>query len=708
MDEQRNSAEDVDREGKREFRGTALGESRYAFPEWTYVKAIEQREVFRQVAAPGMVPAPQWYPLGPFGISGGQTFGSGPGSRTMVSGRVSSIVVDPKDSKHLLIAAAAGGIWETRDAGATWEPRTDGQRTLAIGALAFDPGNPEIIYAGTGEGNGYGYLGSGVLKSEDGGTTWRALCGRELDGKGFYDLVVLGEGRLLGALTSGLWLSQDDGRTWCRVREPVTWSLSLQRTSGEILAACQDGLQRSMDGRDWSSVELPEASTQWVRMAVHHSPHQEGEVAYVFAARDEGGGKKAYLWRREPPPDGKFHPIRFPALGAGQAGYDWVVAAKPDPAGGETLYLGAESLFRGVRLPSGAWRWANISERINGSSIHLDQHAIAFDPQAPGTLYVGNDGGVFQSSDAGETWRPLNRGLGITEVLFLAQDPRAAYRILAGTQDNGTVLLDSGEWGLVAVGDGGYCAIQQRAPYFYFHGFPKMKIERSARDGARETWELLLDRPEPYRSLFYAPMEILEEVIVKAGETVLISPDSGNTWMELFLLDGAGRVSAIAIGSSRRILVGTEAGEVYRIDAGSGFGQWETPFPLISPRAGFISSILIDSNDLDRLWVTYSDIPGCGQGQIFRSRSGGGDWEDVSIPKLDIAVNVIRNDPGSSEILYVGTDLGVFRSRNGGDTWEDFNTGLPNVIVGDLAIHGPTRLLRAATVSRGVWEATLP
>ncbi|HEV2852221.1 MAG TPA: hypothetical protein VHC97_05395 [Thermoanaerobaculia bacterium] len=700
---------DEDGLGKREFRGTALGESRDTFSGWTYVKAIEQREAFRQAAAPAMT-LPKWQPLGPLGISGGQTSGSGPGSRTTVSGRVSSIIVDPDDGQHLLIAAAAGGIWETRDAGSTWKARTDDQRTLAIGVLAFDPRSPEVIYAGTGEGNGYSYLGSGVLKSQDGGTTWKALPGRELDGEGFYDLVVLGEGRLLGALTSGLWLSENDGRTWCRVREPVTWSLSFQRTSGEILAACLDGLQRSEDGKDWSSVELPEVSTQWVRMAVHHSPQGEGEIAYVFAARDEGGGKKAYLWRREPPPDGKFHPIRFPALDAGQADYDWFVAAEPDSASGETLYLGAESLFRGIRLPSGAWRWANISDRINGGSIHLDQHAIAFDPQAPGTLYVGNDGGVFQSRNAGETWRPLNRGLGITEVLFLAQDPRAADRILAGTQDNGTLLFEgSTEWTLVAVGDGGYCGIQQGSPYFYFHGFTRMRIERSGKDGARETWEPIgLDRPEPYRSFFHAPMEVLGEVVVQAGETVLISQDSGNTWTELSLLDGVGRVSAIAIGNSGRILVGTESGDVYRIDVGFGFGQWETPFPVTSPRAGFISSILIDSNDLNRLWVTYSDIPGPGQGQIFRSRSGGGDWEDVSIPNLDVAVNVIRNDPGNSEILYAGTDLGVFRSPDGGDTWEDFNNGLPNVIVGDLAIHGPTRLLRAATVSRGVWETTLP
>lgn len=632
----------------------------------------------------------------------------------MVSGRVSSILVDPNDSGHLVIGSATGGVWESKDTGATWNARTDDQSTLAIGALALDPARPTELYVGTGEGNGYSFLGAGVLKSMDGGATWKALPGRELDGKGFFDFLVLGKDRLLGALTSGLWLSENDGQSWRRVCEPITWDLSLSRKTGEILAACSDGLQRSTDGKSWNPVDLPEASTQWVRMAVDQSP--QGDITYVLAARDGAQGREVFLWRRERA-GGDFKPVLIPKFDAGQADYDWFVAAGPQPSAkrdpaetGETLYLGAEALFRGVRLASGAWRWANLSSLVNGSSIHPDQHAIAFDPQHPETLYVGNDGGVFRSTDAGGTWQPLNAGLGITEALFLAQDPRDADKLLAGTQDNGTLLYEGSIlWELVAVGDGGYCGIQSGAPNFYFHGFTRMQIERSGRDGARETWAPTgLDKPAPYQALFHAPLSVLRDIIVQAGETVLISHDTGENWVELFLFDGAGRVSAIAIASSEMILVGTESGEIYRIDPGAAFGQWNPPVPLTSPRAGFISSILTDPNDPNRLWATYSDIPGPQQGQIYRSTSGGEAWDKIGIAGLDIAVNVIRSDPSNPEVLYVGTDLGVFRSLDGGDHWEDFSHGLPNVIVGDLSTHAPTRLLRAATASRGVWEIVLP
>ena len=65
-----------------------------------------------------------------------------------VSGRVAAIAVDPRDLQHWLIGAAQGGIWETRDAGTTWTPKTDDAASLAMGAIAFAPGDPDVIYAG--------------------------------------------------------------------------------------------------------------------------------------------------------------------------------------------------------------------------------------------------------------------------------------------------------------------------------------------------------------------------------------------------------------------------------------------------------------------------------------------------------------------------------------------------------------------------------
>jgi hypothetical protein len=159
---------------------------RQTLPPAARVQALEQlkREEtrLRQRGLHRLQPQPQfsWQPLGPAPIGEGQTFGV---PRVAVSGRVSTIVLDPgyngTSNQTVYLGAAQGGVWRSRDNGATWTPLTDDQPSLAMGAIAIDPTNPNIIYAGTGEGHrsADSYYGAGLLKSTDGGTTWTQITG---------------------------------------------------------------------------------------------------------------------------------------------------------------------------------------------------------------------------------------------------------------------------------------------------------------------------------------------------------------------------------------------------------------------------------------------------------------------------------------------------------------------------------------------------
>src|SRR5438445_225999 len=132
-----------------------------------------------------------------------------PGERLLRDSYSSWSAVDPSNRDHVLVGAANGGLWESHDRGASWTPCTDYASTLTVGAIVFDPSNPAIVYCGTGEGNWWAYLGAGVLRSTDGGTTWVTLCTAPFVGQGFYDLLVdPGNGqRLLAATTGGLYQS---------------------------------------------------------------------------------------------------------------------------------------------------------------------------------------------------------------------------------------------------------------------------------------------------------------------------------------------------------------------------------------------------------------------------------------------------------------------------------------------------------------------
>ena len=171
----------------------------------------------------------QWTFVGPTHI-----FGTG--GPTAYSGRVTSIAVDPANSNHWLIGAAMGGVWDTADAGATWRPVTDGQPSLAIGAIAFSPTSPNIVYAGTGEANfcRWCYAGDGMLRSTDSGSTWsvvntstftRASVKAILVDPSDPNVVVAATargfaGRDLGPVVSppifGIQKSTDGGRAWSR------------------------------------------------------------------------------------------------------------------------------------------------------------------------------------------------------------------------------------------------------------------------------------------------------------------------------------------------------------------------------------------------------------------------------------------------------------------------------------------------------------
>jgi hypothetical protein len=210
-----------------------------------------------------------WVPIGPSTIPNGQTDNSGGGPLSPVSGRVSAIAVDPIHRNIVYAAGAQGGVWKTLNAHAAkplWVPLTDHEPSLAVGAMAIDPVNPNIIYVGTGEANRScdSYYGRGILRSTDGGHTWKVLGGGGSPGgntgpfvgkaiariaidpatAGSPESTTLWASTTIGVYTSGtiatcslpssgplgLWRSQDGGETWQmqNVPNPGAGTISVQ------------------------------------------------------------------------------------------------------------------------------------------------------------------------------------------------------------------------------------------------------------------------------------------------------------------------------------------------------------------------------------------------------------------------------------------------------------------------------------------------
>jgi hypothetical protein len=132
------------------------------------------------------VDLPVWRPLGPSVIPKGQTYVKGGNNKPPVSGRCSGIYISPTNPQHLVLCSGGGGLWGTLDQGTTWRPLTDDQPTLSMGAIAGAPGSPNIVYAGTGEGDNQSQQGVGLLRSSDGGQTWKLVPTKDSAGNGNF------------------------------------------------------------------------------------------------------------------------------------------------------------------------------------------------------------------------------------------------------------------------------------------------------------------------------------------------------------------------------------------------------------------------------------------------------------------------------------------------------------------------------------------
>lgn len=149
----------------------------------------------------------------------------GPGN---VGGRTRAIIIDPVTPNTMYAAGVAGGIWKTTNGGTTWAALDDFMANIAVSCLAFEPGNSNVIYAGTGEGffNADGVQGAGIFKSTNAGATWTRLASTTTSDFFFVNDLVVGNGansqHVYAATRSGVWRSLDGGTTWAMIMNVPT------------------------------------------------------------------------------------------------------------------------------------------------------------------------------------------------------------------------------------------------------------------------------------------------------------------------------------------------------------------------------------------------------------------------------------------------------------------------------------------------------
>ncbi|MEK9137393.1 MAG: T9SS type A sorting domain-containing protein, partial [Bacteroidota bacterium] len=666
---------------------------------------------------------PAWQPRGPYNIGG----------------RITTMAISQQTPSILYIGAADGGVFKTTNAGVSWQPLFDNQRSLSMGAIAVDPTNDNIVYAGTGEANSSGdsYDGFGVVKSSDGGATW-AYVGLEetrhigkivIDPTNTQTIYVAGLGTLFtGNLGRGLYKSTNSGATWAKVlfvndttgvvdvtinplNPNILMAAAWQRRRGPqgrlFVGGVGTGIYRSSDaGASWFSLSngLPAPAANVGRPGIAIAPSNPS-IAYAWFADDPGN--LLGIFKTTDRGDSWF----AVTSGGSTGGFGWYFGnVWVHPTNENIVFTSGVPLARST---NGGTSWAT------NNTTHVDIHGLAFHPTNPNIIYVGNDGGFGTSTNGGTSWtRYTNQDLAISQFYAGTIDYLNPNSSIGGTQDNGTIRTVAGgltDWTMVNGGDGFYAVVDYTNSNYQYAESQYGAIVRtsnnwgSVQSGSsgftgRKNWStpIVIDPNNP--QVLYTGSERLHRTVNRAASWVAISPDLTNGPVPGFSAYATITTIDVSKTDSNTIIVGTDDANVWvTTNLGSTWTNVKAGLPN-----RWVTRVRFDPTDRNIAYVTMtgyrvdSYLP-----HIFRTTNLGASWQNISNNLPEAPINVVVVDPQYPNRLYIGTDVGAFYTKNSGQEWSVMGAGLPNVVIDDLALHQPTRIVRAFTHGRSVWQISI-
>ena len=677
----------------------------------------------------------------------------------LMSGRIADIEGHPSNSQILYVGTAGGGVWKSNDAGITFNSVFD-DYCQSIGAVAVDPSDPDnTVWVGTGEvwvRNSVS-IGDGIYRTKDGGKSWTKLGLEKSERISSIKIhpkdpntVYVG---VLGALWGnsaerGVYKTTDGGKTWSKilfVNEMTGCSeLIMDPKNPDVLYAAfwefrrtaysfssgglNSALYKSADGgKTWNKIHTGFPTGKLGRIAVSVAPSNNAILYAVIEAEndkdkglyrsDDGGANWKFL-------NGEFglvvRPFYFSRIVVDPKNPDIVVKAglfgSLSRDGGKT--------FKGL------------------GAMHADIHDIWFDPNDSQRMFVGTDGGVYRSLNAGTTMQMVEN-LPVSQFYHVSVDNQEPYYVYGGLQDNNSWFgpssspggIEARDWNLVGQGDG-----------FRVYPHPsKPHIVYSEMQGAEALWrydtkdqQLKVVKPFPgqgdpklrfnWNAAFTTSVHNPDRLF--AGSQFLhLSNDMGNTWVKIspdlttndktkqnqadsggLSADNSGAENHCTIFTiaesplnEKVIWIGTDDGLVQLTTDGG--KTWSNLTANITGLPANTWCYHIEASVFGE-GIAYAVFDGHTKSDfnayIYKTTDYGKTWKSIVTKEIATFVRGFQEDLKNQNVLFAGSEMGLYITLDGGASWSKFTENMPSVAVHYLEMHPKTNDLVMATHGRGV------
>ena len=370
-------------------------------------------------------------------------------------------------------------------------------------------------------------------------------------------------------------------------------------------------------------------------------------------------------------------------------------------------------------------------ESINGKNQHVDHHALWVNPAKQGHLINGNDGGINISYDDGKHWLKVNSPP-VGQFYSVNVDCDKPYNVYGGLQDNGVWVgpnwyKEGDGWQGVGKypykhllgGDGFKVEIDNRDNRTIYTGFQFGHYYRFNKKGGRRVditprhklgdkpyrfnWQTPIYLSRHNQDIFYIGSNRFHRSLSKGDNYDLTSPD----------LTLGGKKGDVAFGTITcihesplrfgLIYVGTDDGLVHKSrDVGY---TWESLNNGL-PENMWVTCVQASAHDTSRVYLSLNAYRWDNfEALVYRSDDEGKTWNRIGTDLPSEPVNVIKEDPGNENLLYVGTDHGLYISLDRGAHFMFMEKGIPAVSVHDLVVQPEQNDLIVGTHGRSIYKA---